>query len=171
MSWRNPVPTSVPLASVCSCGWSQKRALFVAVLSASWPSPLDTLTTPSSNTSTPTWRTARSDFLTSEKHTRALFLNKGKKKSKVTSRNVLIGLFSMTPAQFSDTFPHNAEYPGFRLSLFPKPPSSFVHSAECYWNSRQRQSNSAVSWIHKHRWLCVKGTLCQASWERHSFFL
>lgn len=76
----------------------------------------------------------------------------------------------MTPAQFSDTFPHNAEYPGFRLSLFPKPPSSFVHSAECYWNSRQRQSNSAVSWIQKHRWLCVKGTLCHAAWERHSFF-
>lgn len=44
----------------------------------------------------------------------------------------------MTPAQFSDTFPHNAEYPGFRLSLFPKPPSSFVHSAECYWKQQTK---------------------------------
>lgn len=48
--------------SVCSYGWSQKRVLFVAVLCVSWPSQLVTLTMPSSNTSTPTWRTARSDF-------------------------------------------------------------------------------------------------------------
>lgn len=32
--------------SVCSYGWSQKRALSVAVLCVSWPSQPDTLTTP-----------------------------------------------------------------------------------------------------------------------------
>lgn len=47
---------------VYSYGWSRKRAPSVAVLCVSWPSRLVTLTTPWSNTSTPTWRTARYDL-------------------------------------------------------------------------------------------------------------
>lgn len=149
-------------SSVCSYGWSQRRALFVAVLCVNWPSQLVTLTTRWSNTSTPTWRTARYDFF----HLRwtlgspwlfflfrfypgmvswaclLLFMELAQYNHSVLVQGPLS--FFNKDVRTLPNISHKALYQTVSF-LFSQPISSFVHRPECYRNSRHRKDNSAVS--------------------------